>query len=283
MEKLITLEVENIVSLSHKLAQNADELSLDDLVGNLEANINRRGNFQILFQKNGQPEKVSLNKDHALAIISPAPFGMESKYPHVLTNVVPHAKMVNSIPEHLCTYLHLEGDLTEFHCVSMIWESLYCMFKIVQKEPNHKLIDPDVEGSLRPSDYSWGYSEEQIKDYKFHAERLYQLFCLKYTWNQLTPYTMKFIDYGLFFMKRLQIPFCRFSTEGGEHSNYLHNCFYYQHTTRHGGKGKYDPTIAVFSSLWKRLAYEINNNTDSDNVSVFFNSYVERHVAARKI
>ena len=134
MEKLITLEVENIVSLSHKLAQNADELSLDDLVGNLEANINRRGNFKILFQKNGQPEKVSLNKDHALAIISPAPFGMESKYPHVLTNVVPHAKMVNSIPEHLCTYLHLEGDLTEFHCVSMIWESLYCMFKILYKK-----------------------------------------------------------------------------------------------------------------------------------------------------
>lgn len=83
------------------------------------------------------------------------------------------------------------------------------------------------------SDYVWGYSEDQLNHYKLHAERLYQLFCLRYTYKNLTPYMMKFIDYGLHFMTNLNgIPLNRLSTEGGEHSNCDQNCFYYQHTTR---------------------------------------------------
>ena len=125
VEKLLTLEIENIVSFTNKITEKSHDMSLEDLVGNLEANVNKRGirhgSFRVLFQKTGQPEKVSLNKDHALAIISPPPLGKETEFPHVLTNVVPHSKMVNSLPVHIRKYLHLEGDITEFSCVSMLW------------------------------------------------------------------------------------------------------------------------------------------------------------------
>ena len=67
--------------------------------------------------------------------------------------------------------------------------------------------------------------------------------------ENLTPYMIKFVDYGLRFMQNLQIPMCRFSTEGGEHSNYMRNCFYYNHTTQHGGKKLFDPLFAQFSHM----------------------------------
>ena len=286
VEKLISLEVENMWSLSNKIAQVSGQVNFEDLVKNLEANINvrgvRQGNFRIPFDRNGKPEKLSLNKDHALTIISPPPPGHENQYCHVLSNVVPHTKVQNNIDSKVQKSLQLDGDLTEFGCVLMIWESLYILFKILQKEPSVTLGASGKEGSLRPFDYNWGYTEEQKETYKFHADRMYHLFCLRYTWRNLTPYMTKFIDHGLHFMTNLSIPMCRFSTEGGEHSNYYHNCFYYQHTTRHGGKSSFDPHLAIFSSMWKRLCYEVKNGGNQEAV-LAFSDYVQRHVAARKI
>ncbi len=37
-------------------------------------------------------------------------------------------------------------------------------------------------------------------------------------------------------MDSLPFPIARFQSEGGEHANYEHNTFYYQHTTRHGSR-----------------------------------------------
>ena len=48
-----------------------------------------QGNFQVHFDRAGKPESVSLNEDHALCLVSPAPVGEESKYPYVPDNVVP--------------------------------------------------------------------------------------------------------------------------------------------------------------------------------------------------
>lgn len=57
-------------------------------------NINKRGigqgNFHINFDKGGKLEPITLNKDHALGIISSPADGREGDFPHVLSNVVPN-------------------------------------------------------------------------------------------------------------------------------------------------------------------------------------------------
>lgn len=284
-EKLVTLVVEDIFSTANKSAQVSGSTSADDLIRNLEANINTRGvkqgNFRILLDKDGKPEQISLNKDDALTIISPAPHQKELDYPHVLKNVVPDALMKTELPGQIKNYFNIT-QVTEFQCVFMIWESLYNMFTILQKEPKFHLLHESLQGSLKPSDYNWGYSSEQIETYKYHAERFYQLVCLRYKWKNITPYMMKFIDYGVTFMTNLKLPICRFSTEGGEHSNYLRNCFFYQHTTRHGGRKSFDALFAQFSTTWRRLYYEILHGEDT-LASSKFQIYVKRHVAAYKI
>ena len=78
------------------------------------------------------------------------------------------------------------------------------------------------------------------------AETFYQLFVMRYGASALTPYMMKFIDYGGKFLRDLPIPFCRFQTEGGEHSHYQQQRFYMSHTTRHGG-GKYKTDPILFA------------------------------------
>lgn len=37
-------------------------------------------------------KKITVNKDHAVAIISPPPPGKEGEYPHILSNVVQNSK-----------------------------------------------------------------------------------------------------------------------------------------------------------------------------------------------
>ena len=78
---------------AQQLKQSAP--STKQLIDNLVSNINKRGirqgTFQIHFDKSGKQElPISLNKDHALGIISPAPLGRESDFPHVMKNVVPN-------------------------------------------------------------------------------------------------------------------------------------------------------------------------------------------------
>ena len=213
-------------------------MTKEDLLANLEANINSRdiqhGNFRVYFDKAGKPEPVRLNKDAALAIISPPPPGMEGMYPHVLKNVLfaREATAIN-IPKSARQYLDLPDKMTDFQWVSFIWESMHQMLSILKSDPDPVLLEGREEDSKCPSDCKWGYSQDAIKSYTFHAEQFYQLFCARYTWENLTLYMCKLVDYGVQFMKDLPVPLVRFQAETGEHSNYLHGNYFYQHTTRH--------------------------------------------------
>ena len=78
IEKLLTLEVCNILSEPHKINERCPgqrDFYRQAAFGNLEANMSRRGlrngNFRIRFDKAGAPEPVPLNKESALAILHP--------------------------------------------------------------------------------------------------------------------------------------------------------------------------------------------------------------------
>ena len=96
-----------------------------------------------------------------------------------------------------------------------------------------------------------------------------------YGWQHLTPYMIKFINYVPYFLENSRIPLCRFETEGGEHGNYEHNLFYYQHTTRHGGSHRIDPVKALLCSIFRRLCYEVEPHVVDD-----LKNYVKKHRSA---
>ena len=261
VEKLLNLEIEIICQESHIFSQIQVNLTKEDLLANLAANINRRdirqGNFRFFFDKSGKPEPVKLNKDAAMAIISPVPVGLENLYPHVLTNVLFHREAEVKLTPSVNEYLKLPSRLTDLQWVSLIWESMYIMLSLIKVDPDPVLKEGRPEGSLHAEDYTWEYGTEHLEKYRFHAERFYQLFCARYKSHNLTPYMCKLIDYGLLFMKKLPVPIVRFQAEAGEHANYLHSTFYYAHTTRHGRKGNCDPVLSTFEASWRRLCQEV--------------------------
>ena len=69
VEKFLNLEIQNILSEGNKETQRGGDGEgwKTDAIHNLEANISlrgiRHGNFRVLFDKGGNPEPVSLNKD----------------------------------------------------------------------------------------------------------------------------------------------------------------------------------------------------------------------------
>lgn len=122
--------------------------------------------------------------------------------------------------------------------------------------------------------------------FKDHAQRFYHLFKVKYSTAELTPYMIKLIDMGRYFMSNLPFSLGRFQGEGGEHVNYIHNTFYYQHTTRHGGRYNKDPVVAVFNHMWTNHCYSISTlgkNSNNLEAATKFELYKRRHVAATKI
>ena len=122
VEKLLNLEIQNVLSEGNKEAQRGGdgEGLKNDALYNLEANVNsiRQGNFKTLFDKNGTPEPVSLNKDHALAIISPA----SQDFPHVLSKVMCNRKLVVQLSEKVRSTLDFASSYTEFEMAVQIWE-----------------------------------------------------------------------------------------------------------------------------------------------------------------
>lgn len=294
VEKFMNLVVSDILSEANKAQQcGEDRVSyLESKLNALENNINRRGirqgNFRIHFDKSGKVEPVKLNKDSALTIIAPEwhDHGSSTKFPHVLTNVSTSRPLQKQVKKEVREKLGLKEKYTEAEIERDIWGHFYQMCIILKEDPIPKLIEGKVEGSLDPEDYSWGYTEHQKIDYVHHAECFYQLFVLRYTHKNLTPYMVKFIDYAPLFMKELPFSMGRYQSEGGEHANYLHNCFYYQHTTRHGGRQKEDPILAIFNNIWSSLSYSICSGGTTDNgmkVSKDFEQYVKQHVNAKII
>ena len=285
VEKFLNLEILNILSEGNKETQRGgDEEGYKEIaIQNLEANIShrgiRQGNFRILFDSKGNPEPVSLNKDHAVAIITELP-GFE----HVLHNVVSTRTVRLSVASAVRNNLELQEVWTEFELVKAIWSHFHQMVLILQKDPLPS-SHPDNMTAEDRDEHVWGYSDEDKKVYLDHAEKLYQLYCDRYTAKSLTPYMMKLIDHVPELMEALPFPIARFQSEGGEHANYEHSTFYNNHTTRHGGKGNSDPILSQFQAIWNRISYEIEQQSDSKTVESkeagnAFLHYCSSHCAA---
>jgi hypothetical protein len=265
---------------------------ISNRISSLETNINKRGikqgNFRVHFSSKGEPEPVSLNKDHAISIISPTPEKVSDEYQHVLTNVVDPNPFMKTLPMNVATMLQLPERFTKLELAKLIWHHFYKMVDILSKDPEPVLKPNKIVGSKKPDDYIWGYSNDDCKHYKHHAECFYQLFCLKHGSKELSPYMVKLIDHVPELMRKLPFPLARFQAEGGEHVNYLQNCFYHQHTRRHGGKGKPDPVYELFFKIWKDLRYEIDEMLSSEDpeaqqAATDFQLYVKQHGAAATI
>lgn len=292
VEKLLNLVVSDVLSEANIAQQRGEDRTayIDERLTNLENNINRRGvrqgNFRIHFDKHGKPEPVKLNKDCALTIIAPTPQNKENDFPHVLTNVSTNRPLGRQLRKEVQRKLSLKALYTEATLEKEIWHHFYKMVIIVKNDPAPILVEGKEQGSLNPEDYVWGYTKQQKESYVHHAECFYQLFVLRYSSKNLTPYMIKFIDYAPIFMEQLPFSMGRYQSEAGEHANYLHNCFYYQHTTRHGGSQKADPVLAIFCNMWKNLAYSIcsGDGTESGKkVCADFKRYVSKHVSAKII
>ena len=91
---------------------------------------------------------------------------------------------------------------------------------------------------------------------------------------------MKRVDIVPYFLK--QLPFnglFRCSTEGGEHSHYLHQCLFYGHSSRGGGWVKEDPIVTIFKWYYRQIRQRISE-TSAENQRKFeafvFNVYAEK-------
>ena len=274
VEKLVRLEIEKLLSQGNKHEQVTGVNSSKDLVSNLENNINKRkirqGNFQIRFDRTGKREPITLNKDHAVCLLSPPPSGQEDEYPHVLSNVVSSTPLPDSSQDALTDYFDIT-PISTFDVVKKIWDCVYEMFTILRMEPEPLLREGKPQGSLRPDDYSWGYSPDTKAEYKKHAGCFYKLKCTHYTCANITPYMIKFIDYARYFMDKLNSLLCRFQSEGGEHLNYCHSSIF-KHTET-------DPQFSYLLAMFQIFCYEISSSESRHE----FDQFMSKHVAACKI
>ena len=200
-------------------------------------------------------------------------------YPHVLHNVVPKRELPTVTQNKIRAYFPELSSITEYGVASQIFDTIFHMYTVLKEEPQPVLLDGKPNGSLRPEDYSWGYDHDTKARYKDLAEQFYQLCCARYSWKNLTPYMIKFINYAHNFMTYLPFPLSRFQTEGGEHLNYVHSSYYFKHTTRHGGNSKVDPQFTLLLAMYRKLAYEIHSGKTGDD----FHHYAKMHVSACKI
>ena len=292
MEKLLFLEVDRICSSeSNKTAEASYSLDGEHRIRILEGNINKRGvrSGQFLFhfdEKSRWPAPVSLNKDTAFFIISPPPQNQKEQMPFVMTKMLGNNMINIRVPLNVQKFLKLPVQIPELEFGRLMWESIYVMLDTLMSEPalpRECLRNGALEGSPQPEDYRWCYSEQQKEVYRFHTERFYQLFKLRFSHVRLTPYMMKLVDYGLFFMESLPVPIYRFQAKGSEHLNYEHNKFYYSHTTRHGGNTRCDPLKALLLHIWWRICYDVRFKDGSKEVASAFTQYVTRHCAATLI
>ena len=228
VEKLLSLEVANILSEANKLNERSSgqgDTYRQTAIGNLEANISKRGvrngNFKLEFLKSGAPEPISLNKDSAMLILHPD----DENFPHPLKGVLPAYSVSASVPNGVRKKLDIPPKYTEFQFAKLLWESFWKMITILGKDEmplpsESQLTAEDIES------HSWGYTEQDLEEYRLAAEKFYQLFCARHGALNLTPYMIKLIDYAPQLMKDLPFPVARFQSEGPEHINYYDSKFY---------------------------------------------------------
>lgn len=123
------------------------------------------------------------------------------------------------------------------------------MVEILKTDKEPILKTGKLTGSLEQSDYEWGYSEEDKRCFKLYAEKFYQTFKLKYTSGELTPYMVKLVDYGLYFMNTLPCSLGRFQAEGGEHLNYI---------------------LPTYNTAWRQVSPRFNTSLVQPHVEKYF-------------
>jgi len=269
VEKLLTLEVDRILSTANINEQRgADrESTIDTTLALFEGNINKRGarqgNFKVEFDSKGKSMPISLNKDHALVIMCPPPVDCPSdKYPHPMEGILCKKNAVQiQIPNHSLSKLDLPATLSDFELVSIMWSDFFTMQDIIHAEPTPRPLTPDP---TTVDDYAWSYTPDDISRYRLHAERFYQLFCVRHGWEKLTPYMIVYVDHIPEMMEKLPFPLSRFMAEGGEHANYDDQKYFLDHTTHNGGKHF---TCTMYSTLFHRFKtvyHEIMKYQSSD-------------------
>ena len=290
-EKLLSLEVLNILSEANKMNERSSgqgDFFRQSAVGNLEANLCRKGvrkgNFRILFNKNGSPEPISLNKDCALLVLHPE----TDNYQHALRNVCRRDRTIKvNLPTAIRRTLNLGDSYVEEEFVILLWTSFWKMVCILRKDamPASSGKIPTLE---EIGNHSWGYAEADVSEYRHQAEIFYQLFCLRHGAASLTPYMIKLIDHAPQLMTKLPFPLARYMSEGAEHLNYYDSKFFHRKTTRNGGKYRADTMLASMHHRWCNLYYHVSEYANSDNqdrhqVGINFVSLCRQHLSATVI
>ena len=122
-----------------------------------------------------------------------------------------------------------------------IWDAHWKLHTLARKDPDPRKdksrLKPGAQkGSSDARDYHFGLLEEDISEYVRLADLFHGLMLFRYGNSRLYPYLMTRVDFVPILLREL--PFhslFRCSTEGGEHCHYLHQCFYYSHSSRGGG------------------------------------------------
>ena len=246
VETLIDLEIDKCLSEQNKrdvgLIDDSGSLTGVDLIKNIENNIRElgaRNNFTIDLENHSK--RFTLNNSAAFTILEASFLDSEK---HILHNVITNRTVkLDRIRQSVREALNLPEELTEYDLVLMIWQALYNMILILRNEPLE--AEKGADGSP--------YSDAVLGNYKKSAEIFYQLFCIRYAPDYLTPYCLKLTDYGLYFMKNLPVSINRYSCQGSERINCDFNHYFHCHTTQNGTLNNLDPLLAILRHRFFKL------------------------------
>jgi hypothetical protein len=153
-------------------------------------------------------------------LISAPPTAFSSPYPHILYNVASHNSFTTPLPVALQKALGLESrTISEYDLENQIWRVNWELHLLSRKDPV-----PSTDHLDSPR---FGLTPEEIEKYIALADLFHGLLLHRYGSTGLYPYVMKRVDVMPILLKEL--PFhslFRFSTEGGEHAHYLHQCYF---------------------------------------------------------
>ncbi|XP_035683110.1 uncharacterized protein LOC118420428 [Branchiostoma floridae] len=287
VEKLITLRIMKSVQITSLLKGDEGIQRRNASLAHLKANLNSRavksGLFEIHLETNGSLKyPVSFNKSDAYVIICPPEY-FEEPFVPILQGVSSTQTVENTLPTQLREASQIESSMTnEFELETKLYYHMGMMYVYLRHDSNP--TKTHEKQAMDENDTKVGLSDEEVEEYKTHADIFHGLFCHLYGGPELTPYMMKMIDVVPLLVQKLPCrSMMRFSTEGPEHVHYMHMCFYYSHTPRGGGRGKPDTILMLFQWIWRNLRYLITIYKDSENpeaVKAFsnFSKYIKLHI-----
>ena len=305
IEKSINLELQMCLSEGNKRdvlrANDKSILSGEDLVANFANNVTKKGITRhiLYWEDDGKTLRpISLSNTAAMGILAPSTTSAPSQCTqvseigiiavtedddsHVLHNVVSRRIVVlqGRFKESVRIELKLPSAMTEYDLVKLLWESLYHLLIVLRTEPD------DACRGINGAPYSF----EVLQNFQFHAERFYQLFCVRYNGaSRMTPYQIKLVDYSHFFMITLPVPLNRYSTQGSENFNHEMSRFCHEHTTTFGGHEKSKrPTREVLRNSFFKLYYKIvvKNPCKTDEQKLAkkkFLNLIQRHLRSTTV